>query len=1138
MGDRLVEQWLSELGLSQYATAFTENAIDWDVLTDLTEHDLESMGIRLGDRKRLLKAIETLLPAAIPAAGSGAAEDIAQSPLEPPAADCHRRAATAAQAERRQLTVMFCDMAGSTALSTRLDPEDMSEVLRTFQHTCAEVIAGFDGFIARYMGDGMLVYFGYPRAHEDDDERAVRTGLGITAAMEPLNESLRRDMDIEVAVRVGIATGLVVVGDIVGDGPSEEKTVVGETPNLAARLQGLARPNTVVIAPATRELLGERFEYEDIGTHRLEGFGGEMRAWQVVRPREAGSAFDPGHIEGLAPLVGRDSEVALVLDRWWQSKEGEGQAVLLSGEPGIGKSRITLTLRERIGSEPHTYVSYQCSSFHRNSALHPVIEHIRRTARFDRKDSDDRKLDKLEAVLDRTVSQFEEVVPLLAELLTISTDGRYPPLEMSPQKQKEAGIAAVVDQIEARAARGPVLVSFQDLHWIDPTSLEFLDLLVERARSIPVMVLVTFRPEFAAPWTGQSHVTFLSLNRLSRNRCVELVEGVTAGKPLPESLVDQIVAKTDGVPLFVEELTKTVLNSGLLGERDGRYVLNGSLPPRAIPSTIQGSLMARLDQLGADKEIAQIGSVVGRQFSHELMAAVTQMPEKSLDGALDRLVESELVFSHGSPPETTYTFKHALVQDAAYESLLFSRRKELHGRIARTIESKFAESARTSPEMLAHHYTEAGETTKAVDYWLKAAESASDRSANVEAVNHLKMGLGLVEALPEGPERKILELKLRIPLGAALITLKGAGSTEVEQVYARALELCAELPESPLHFAALWGWWRLSMNFQTGHERADKLFVLARNLGDPGLLMQAHHCLWATMFMLGNQSGCYRHIVEGLELYDEERHRAHASVYGGHDARVCGHGEAGLALWLLGFPDQALARIRVAEDCARALSHAGSMAHAMDIGVMLHHYLREGDKVRSIAEALVAFGEEKGFPDYVAKGIFFGGWALITRNRAEAGLADLLKGIEMQRAIGTKEDFPVYCDMLAEAYRLGGQGEQALTQLDEGFAVADESGIHYWDAELHRQKGAVLCSLGKDREPEAEACYREALEIARRQKAKSLELRTAVSLVRLWQAQGKTMEAREALSSVYNWFTEGFETIDLVEARAMLASLS
>jgi predicted ATPase len=440
--------------------------------------------------------------------------------------------------------------------------------------------------------------------------------------------------------------------------------------------------------------------------------------------------------------------------------------------------------------------------------------------------------------------------------------------------------------------------------------------------------------------------------------------------------------------------------------------------------------------------------------------------------------------------------------------------------------------------MLAYHYTEAGETTKAVDYWLKAAESASDRSANVEAVNHLKMGLGLVEALPEGPERKILELKLRIPLGAALITLKGAGSTEVEQVYARALELCAELPESPLHFAALWGWWRLSMNFQTGHERADKLFVLARNLGDPGLLMQAHHCLWATMFMLGNQSGCYRHIVEGLELYDEERHRAHASVYGGHDARVCGHGEAGLALWLLGFPDQALARIRMAEDSARALSHAGSMAHAMDIRVMLHHYLREGDKVRRIAEALVAFGEEKGFPDYVAKGIFFGGWALITRNRADAGLADLLKGIEMQRAIGTKEDFPVYYDMLAEAYRLGGQGEQALAQLDEGFAVADESGIHYWDAELHRQKGAVLCSLEVDRELEAEACYREAIAIAGRQKAKSLELRAVLSLARLWQAQGKTREAHEALSSVYGWFTEGFETIDLVEARAMLASLS
>ncbi len=1139
MSDPRVDRWLDNLGLVEYAAVFAESQIDWGVLPDLTERDLEALRVRIGHRKKLVRAIAKLAKNDVWLANAepGMSDSDNVPPLAPDTPTQYRRDVPPLNAERRQLTVMFCDMVGSTALAGNLDPEDMREVLRSFHDACAQVIDEYDGCVAQYLGDGNLAYFGYPLAHEDDAERAVRAGMSIVAAMDELNESLRGIYDVNISVRVGIATGLVVVGGLVRDGHSRESTAIGETPNLAARLQSLAEPNAIVIASATRGLLGERFEYRDLGNHRMKGFSKPIQVWQVVDRLDVEPDFDLPRQAQMTPFVNRETEVALLLDRWGLVRDGEGQLIMVSGEPGIGKSRIALALQSRIAKEAHSVVRYHCSPFHRNSALHPIVEQITRAARLDRQDSDARKLDKLESLFAKIGLRGDKSIPLFATLLSISTEGRYPQTDLSPQRQKESILQALVDALEAYACIRPLLVVFQDVHWIDPTSREFLDLLVDRIPNLPILVLVNFRPEFVPSWSGHRCATLLSLNRLSTKASTELVLNITHGKALPASVIDQFISKTDGVPLFVEELTKTVLNTDLLRERDGVYVMNGPLPPRAIPSTIQDSLMARLDQLGPHKETAQIGSVIGRQFSHDLLAAITSAGEERLQEALAALVNSELVFSRGTPPEALYTFKHALVRDAAYESLLLSKRKALHGRIATAIESRFPHTVEANPQILANHFCEAGNIPTAVHYWLKAAESASARSACVEAANHLDAGLEAIQGLAETTERNTLELRLRIPLGAALIAVKGAGSPEVERTYARALELCEELPESQLHFAALWGWWRISMDFQTGRERADRLLQLANNLENPDLRLQAHHCLWATTFNLGDQAATRKHIEEGLNLYDEPRHRSHASIYGGHDARVCALGEAALALWLLGFPDQALARIHLANASADALAHAGSRLHAMDISVMLHRYLRDVKRVRELVGTMIAFSEEKGFPDHLAKGRIFKGWADVLLDKSAAGLEELRNGIAAQRAIGTKEDFPVYFEMMAKACQVLNQPERGLSELEEGFALADASGIHYWDAELHRRKGELLLAVCESNAEEAEACHLKALMISRQQGTRSLELRSSISLSRLWRKQGRTGEASGLLSSVYDGFTEGAGTPDLKEALDLLENL-
>ncbi|HET6519516.1 MAG TPA: AAA family ATPase, partial [Geminicoccaceae bacterium] len=778
-----VAAWLRDLGLARYEPAFRDHEIDWEILPDLTEADLEKLGLPLGPRKKLVKAIAALSAAAAPAAP----------------ATTSRPTSTAPGAERRQLTVLFCDLVGSTELAARLDPEDLGAVIRAYQDRAADAVGRWGGSVAKYLGDGVLACFGWPRAHEDDAERAVRAGLELVQGVGRLTAG---EGGPPLAARVGIATGLVMVGEPVGEGPARERAVVGETPNLAARLQALAEPGAVVVAPGTRRLVDGLFDVTDLGAHALKGFAAPVRAWRVLGPSAAEGRFEARRrASGLTPLVGRERELARLLDRWQSAADGGGQVVLLSGEPGIGKSRLFQALHERLRDRggPYLRLRYQCSPYATNSALHPVIDQLEHAAGFARDESPEEKLAKLEALLARSAEDVGAVAPLLAALLSVPAGGRYPPLNLTPQRQKDLTLAALAAQLEGLARRQPVLAVFEDAHWIDPTSLELLERLVERAGELRALLVVTFRPEFAPPpgWAGRAHVTALPLGRLGRQRGAALVERVAGDKALPAEVLDQIVDKTDGVPLFVEELTKTVLESGMLVDAGDRYELDGPLAPLAIPATLRDSLTARLDRLApVVKEVAQLGAAIGREFGRELLAAVSPLPQSELRAALDELVASELVLARGGPPGAIYMFKHALVQDTAYATLLKSRRRRLHARIARALEERWPETRASRPELLAHHYTEAGLIERAVPSWLEAGTEALGRSAVAEAAAHLGRGLELIPRLPASDDRDRVELELRVALGTAQMAHKGWPAAEVRAALEPARGLCRRLGET------------------------------------------------------------------------------------------------------------------------------------------------------------------------------------------------------------------------------------------------------------------------------------------------------------------------------------------------------
>ena len=1132
---------LRRRGRVTYRTLRLQFQLDEEQLEALKEALIDAEQLAVDEEGRVL--VWAGPPASPPAASASqvAAQDNSLDqapPVEDVSATTSGRVLRLPDAERRQLTVLFCDLVNSTRLASQLDPEELREVIRAYQEACAKVIARYEGHIAQYLGDGLLVYFGYPLAHEDDAQRAVRAGLGMVEALGQLNTRLTQEHGVHLAARLGIHTGLVVIGEM-GGGSRQEQLALGETPNVAARIQGLAAPDTVAISPATFRLVRGYFMCQDLGSHTLKGLAAPLHVYCILGESEAQSRLEVAEASGFTPLVGRELEVALLLERWVQSQEGRGQVVLLRGEPGIGKSRLVEALRERVRGEGATRITFRCSPYYRNSALYPVIDHLQRFLQWQRDDAPEAKLDTLERVLRTYRLPLEDVVPLFAALLSVPLPERYPPLNLTPQRQRQKTQEALVAWLLEEAERQPVLAVWEDLHWADPSTLEGLSLVLDQAPTARMLTLLTCRPEFRPPWNPQAPVTQIILNRLGHAQVETMITHLTGGKVLPAAVVQQVVAKTDGVPLFVEELVKMVLESGLVREEDAHYVLPSPLPPLAIPSTLHDSLMARLDRLAAARELAQLGAVLGREFSYELLQAVASLDDTTLQQGLAQLVDTELVYQRGVPPRSQYFFKHALIQDTAYQSLLKSTRQRYHQRIAQVLEAQFPETVEVQPEWVAHHYTEAGLAEHAIPYWQRAGQRASERSAHVEAIGHLTKGLEVLQTLPDTPERAQQELYMQTALGSALIATKGYAAPEVEDAYTRARTLCQQLGETPRLLQVLLGleaYYVVRAELQTAYELAEQCLNLAQRLQNPARLLNSHHALGLSLFHLGEAASALEHLEQGILLYDSQPYHPHHSL---QNSGVTCRSYAAWALWCLGYPERALKRNYEALALAQELSHPYSIAYALCFAAGLHQYRREAQVAQERAAAAITLSTEHEFPFWFAMGTCLYGWALAEQGQEEEGIAQIRQGLAAHWATGAELGRPWYLAFLAEACGKAGQAAEGVRVLAKALETLHNTRERFYEAELYRLTGMLLLQESNGQKLlEAEESFLNALAVARRQQAKSLELRAATSLSRLWQQQGQRTEAYDLLVPVYGWFTEGFDTADLQEAKALMETLA
>lgn len=1103
-----IEAWLRELGLERYADAFRANEIDHLILPILTVDDLSDIGVKIvGHRREILNAAEALQHQPTSATTKAILHE--QHNAETPSPS------KVPDAERRHLTLMFVDLVGSTALSSRLDPEEMSQLIRDYQNAVAGEVMRFRGHVAKFLGDGVLVYFGFPAAHEDDAERSVRAAMSIIEALERVDTR----EGLELQARIGIATGLVVVGDLIGQGVAEEAAVVGETPDLAARLQGVAESGQILVSAATRHLLGEQFLFDDFGVRRLKGLDQPVQVHLLRGKRVVEGCFVASQSGRLGKMAGRDQELALLIARWRQAKAGEGQCVLLIGEAGIGKSRIIQALIDEIAVDQPIKLFYQCSPHHRDSAFYPAIRQLARAADLRSEDSSTRKLDKLEKLLRQAVNDIDESAPLIAALLGIHDESRYGKIDLSPQKQRVRTLQVLIDQLIGLAHRSPSLLIVEDAHWIDPSTLQLIEQTIDAIAASPVLVLVTTRPVDQVDLRGHANVTSLSLNRLPKQHAMAVVQRLLGGMSLPQDVLDDIVAKTDGVPLFVEEVAKAVVEEGLLSAK--------------IPASLHDSLMARLDRIPDARQVAQIAAVIGREFDFKLLCRVSTAKEDELSSALARLTEAELVFCRGAPPDASYSFKHALVRDAAYESLLHTKRRALHAQIADALIHTDGSMGRTD-EVLAYHLASAERYEAAIRTRTVAAERASGQAAYLEALALVDAAADLLAKIEVKDRQLELEFSLELLRAEIRQVLEGPSKAAYAS-YERVLDLARQAGDQRGEFLGVWGLYFLdeqSFNLPSASKRANELAILADASGDPDQQLQANHANWGAAFYRGDLPGFRKHALAGLEHYDSGRHYPAMLRFGGHDAGCCARFHLAQADCLQGYPDTAVKKSAEAIESARELGHLWTLSITLHAEAIMRQLI---DDVDGVERANAEFGDvadHHGLARFIAIAPIMNGWIRVCRGDDRSAIKRMQEGMEALRSTGGLLRLSYYWGLIADAQRRAGDVDAALDSCDHGIRFAETRGESWYLPELHRLKGTILID-GSDAD-EGVRHLKLALDLAGKMSTRWFELRTAASLAAHLVNHNERQEAKDLLQPIYSWFTEGANTPNLKSAKALL----
>ncbi len=1089
---REISEWLEKLNLGQYAKTFADNDVDKDLLLELSEDDLVALGVTsLGHRKRLSKEIAALRSQA-PSAPA--------APVQGPD-----------EAERRQLTVMFCDLVGSTELSGRLDPEDLRGVFRRYQNAVTTAVLRYGGHVGQYLGDGVLVYFGWPHAYEDQAERAIWASLESIANVSQVTV----DSETTLNARVGIASGPVVIGEFVDHTGQDVQAVTGKTPNMAARLQGLAEPGQVVIDAHTRRLVGTAFRLEACGDHVLKGFPRPVSVWQVTGRGQAESRFAAAHSGSLSRFIGRTRELRQLAKHWSQASQSRGQAVLLSGEAGIGKSRLVQAFWDSIADEKCLRLSCQCSPLHTNSAFHPIIQLLERLAEFSADDDDATRLDKLEGLLDRASMQVGSAAPLIATLLSLPTGDRYEPLDLAPQQVRERTIELLVKLLIDLGRDRPVVFLLEDAHWIDPTTETLVGAAMKRIADASVLILVTHRLDYAPSWAQEPVVARIDLHKLSRDQGAELVRA--AGGELEEPVVGEILARADGVPLFIEELTKSLLESD----------------EAEIPASLQASLVARLDRLGEAAKVAQVAALLGRSFHYRFIREVSELPDAELDRALTAMTESELLTQTGTPPRAVYVFRHALIQDAAYETLLKSRRAKYHGRTADVLLRDFSAQAAAEPELVARHLSLAGRPERAVEFWLRAGQRAGERSAHVEAIAHLQKGLRELELLPEAAARDREEYALRMTMGPSLLSVKGWSSAEVERNYRRAHEMSAsgtEQRDSLLAVRGLMNVYLLKGDIKKARQLADRELAFAQDQEDQALLLGAYRSVGICSFLVGEFQAARERLLLANAIYDRSVHHEHKFVYG-TDPAVVGLSLIAWTNWFLGRFAEARNNAQAALDLAEELEHPFSLAYARSLAASFYLVSRSPELVLENADAAIALSERHNYPYWLGWSTVMRGWAQSALGSPTDGIATLKHGLDLYESTGARQIKPYIATVLAGMYGAAGQPEEGLEVLKQAYGRGNRTDVCFFEAEALRLRGELLRQAGSE---DGLYYFDRARKLAHRQGARALELRAETSVVRASRDRGDAIAARRRLVAICDGFDPGLRDPDIVDARALL----